>query len=250
MSLPSSLLTCRPARAVVVSAVVCEAARAEVAGGTVRDRQQERDEAVQRDTAGRHQPLPGRAGQVQQGTGDLRVLTGQQQGLGQSNNQVGEAKPLEDPGQPQGPQVTRLSGLGVDDQAEEYQDGGPLENPQHESPPRHGVTELALGGDGQTDTHDPDEPGEHQVRHCQSIPGRVIEEIVASSPVVDEDHDGDGQTSEGVQTSHSPRLFSRNLRGLHQLHGVLLLPEVRSQLVARPELDPDQEPAGDGSPVE
>ena len=67
MSLPSSLLTCRPARAVVVSAVVCEAARAEVAGGTVRDRQQERDEAVQRDTAGRHQPLPGRAGQVQQG---------------------------------------------------------------------------------------------------------------------------------------------------------------------------------------
>ena len=82
----------------------------------------------------------------------------------------------------------------------------------------------------------------------------MIEEIVTSSAVINKHHDGDGQTSEGVQTLDSPGLFSCGLRGLHQVDGVLLLPRLPQvgshQSVARPELEPDQEPPGCGCPVE
>ena len=82
----------------------------------------------------------------------------------------------------------------------------------------------------------------------------MVEEVITASAVVDKHHDGDGQTSEGVQTLDSPGLPSLGLRSLHQLDGVLVLPLLpqlcRHQSVAGPELEPDQEPPGRGGPVE
>ena len=132
--------------AVEVSPVVSEAAWAEISGGTVGYREEESDERVETETGGRHQPLPGRAGQVQQWPGLLRVLAGQQESLSQPHYEVSHAKPLQHSGQSQSTQVARLAG--VDDEPEEDQDEGPLHHPHHQLPPGQRVTQLALGGDG------------------------------------------------------------------------------------------------------
>jgi len=44
--------------------------------------------------------------------------------------------------------------------------------------------------------HYPDEPREDEVSHGQTVPHAVVEEPVASSTIVDKDHDGEGETAQ------------------------------------------------------
>lgn len=50
------------------------------------------------------------------------------------------------------------------------------------------VLPSTLIGEDYGDTHDPDEPGEHEVSHSETIPLAVIEEPVPTTTVVDKDH--------------------------------------------------------------
>ena len=61
--------------------------------------------------------------------------------------------------------------------------------------------------------HDPHEPGEDEVRHSEAVPNAVIEEVVAAAAVVDEDHDGDGEAAEGVQTDLQEQARSQARNG-------------------------------------
>ena len=71
-------------------------------------------------------------------------------------------------------------------------------------------------------------PGEHcpdnlprkcEISHLQPVPGCVLHEPVAAGPVVDEDHERDGDAAEGVQGS-KPGLCSRwRWRGRLALRG-------------------------------
>ena len=47
---------------------------------------------------------------------------------------------------------------------------------------QHGGVPFQVGLDrhGDADPHDPEEPGKHEVGHIQTIPGRVLEEVVVT----------------------------------------------------------------------
>ena len=72
--------------------------------------------------------------------------------------------------------------------------------------PWHRVSKLTLCWNCKTHSHNPNEPGENQVGHCETIPRRVVEEIIASTSVVDEDHHCYGQASKGIQWPDSSGL--------------------------------------------
>ena len=118
---------------------------------------------METETDERHQPLPDRAAEVKHGGDDLGELAGEQHGLGAAHDDVGQTEPLEDARQPECHQVIAPA-LGVDDKAEKDEDDGPLDDPEDDLPPGDRVSELALGGDHETDPHDPDKPGEVIIR--------------------------------------------------------------------------------------
>ena len=47
---------------------------------------------------------------------------------------------------------------------------------------------LSPDGHGYTDSHNPEEPGEHEVSHAQTVPRGVLEEPVHTATVVYENH--------------------------------------------------------------
>ena len=55
------------------------------------------------------------------------------------------------------------------------------------------VLPSPVEGEDERYTHDPNEPGEDEVSHCQAIPPAVVEEVVASSTIVHKDHDCQGE---------------------------------------------------------
>ena len=66
---------------------------------------------------------------------------------------------------------------------------------EYDGPPKHLIDPLepavlppALVGEDYGDTHDPNEPGEHQVSHCEAVPLAVVEEPVTTTTIVDKDH--------------------------------------------------------------
>ena len=77
--------------------------------------------------------------------------------------------------------------------------------------PWHRVSKLTLCWNCKTHSHNPNEPGENQVGHCETIPRRVVEEIIASTSVVDEDHHCYRQSSKSIQWPDSSRLPCFNL---------------------------------------
>ena len=48
-----------------------------------------------------------------------------------------------------------------------------------------------MEGEDEGDSHDPHKPREDEVGHRQAIPLAVVEEPVATSSIVDKDHDGE-----------------------------------------------------------
>lgn len=53
----------------------------------------------------------------------------------------------------------------------------------------------AVEGKDERHAHNPDKPGEDQVSHRQSIPDAMIEEPVAPSAIIHEDHDNEGHAA-------------------------------------------------------
>mmetsp|Transcript_38919 Transcript_38919/g.67346 ORF Transcript_38919/g.67346 Transcript_38919/m.67346 type:complete len:214 (-) Transcript_38919:757-1398(-) len=58
-------------------------------------------------------------------------------------------------------------------------------------------------------THDPHEPRKQQICKRQTVPGSMFKEPVASAAVVDEDHQTQRETTEGVQTLQTLWLLTR-----------------------------------------
>ena len=56
------------------------------------------------------------------------------------------------------------------------------------------VLPSPMEGKDERDAHDPHKPRKDEVGHRQAIPLAVAEEIVATSTVVDKDHDGQGES--------------------------------------------------------
>ena len=69
--------------------------------------------------------------------------------------------------------------------------------------PWYRLSQLRLDGDDTAHSHDPHEPGEHQVGDSETIPDAVVEEVVAAAAIIDKDHDSDSKPAEYVQTCHS-----------------------------------------------
>ena len=52
------------------------------------------------------------------------------------------------------------------------------------------VTSPPVEGEDERDSHDPDEPGEDEISHGETVPLAVIKKPVVSSSIVHKDHDG------------------------------------------------------------
>ena len=134
-------------------------------------------------------------------------LSGSEGVTHQKHDKVADSESLQNPGNSEPVEVDPAS-EGVEDEAEEEElDRSDTDLPDYGG---DGRVPLDVGpdGHGDADAHDPDEPGEDEVGHVETVPCGVLHEPVSTSAVIDKDHDHDGHTTECVQGPDLMKIYA------------------------------------------